>query len=151
MAKTCLKQRLFDDKNDVFWMGSASGILVAAGQGFTGLKLRSSFGRTRGQLDVQGPGLAVQRVICTSMRAGITVQKALCTSKGCQGVGGFEHQSATDRGLQWPQRSWESEEACKGHSANREWNANDEKTMIKNWSRCNNENWNVQWHQTTIK
>ena len=47
MAKTCLKRRLFDDKND----------LVAAGWAFTGLKLRNLFGRTEGQLDVQGTKL----------------------------------------------------------------------------------------------
>ncbi len=37
--------------------GSAPGILVAAGQAFTGLKLRNPFGRTEGQLDVQGARL----------------------------------------------------------------------------------------------
>ena len=30
MAKTCLKRRLFDNKNDVYWMGVGSGLNLGA-------------------------------------------------------------------------------------------------------------------------
>jgi len=35
MAKTYLKQKIYDDKSDVFWVGSASGIQVVAGWAFS--------------------------------------------------------------------------------------------------------------------
>ena len=68
MSRTSLKRRLFNDKNDVFWMGFDFRILGGSAY------WRRAFCKDR------KAGLTVQRVACTCMGADLAVRRALCAS-----------------------------------------------------------------------